>query len=537
MDPEPNLESKTPTDPTPLKKARSMKRVAEIVMVLSGMAEIRAGKEATAVEKALAAEARETLTAICDAELKPKDLVQREAVRVLVEDLGLNKKDPLVGYRSNKLSISEKIAVTKKKMEESRNFTSPTSIFAHSSAHGTPNYHTDRQNIMTYSAGGFQNISPGIHVQTIPSSKQAQVNETGAAGPNSNLSKDTHRHDGHLNGSPSKAQAQVSADKSETSKKTDTKAPESNKPTQATTHAQEHALITNHEDISKRVLKILQPKVFDHPNWNPPSAEYTNQPLQCQVCKININDTESLLVCDACEKGVHLKCLMNFGNKEGIPKAEWHCPRCLIASNGRQFPPKYGRVTRTIPPQKPNAPDKKPENISANKVTQQKQVVATSSSTPTELDVKPEIKKENELSKQTIVALAAPSAKVASSDKDMFSDNSPEHANNKLGSSDVKAEKMTEESESCSVPSTKVGSSGKETSASNSTEQAEKLDDVTSSDVLEKEDETMFGNGLIEEQSDGNYLKSSAQVENNVSTNDSTDMPDNDSDEQLKQND
>ncbi|RWW09804.1 hypothetical protein GW17_00026689 [Ensete ventricosum] len=54
---------------------------------------------------------------------------------------------------------------------------------------------------------------------------------------------------------------------------------------------------------------------------------------------------ECLLICDACEKANHLKCLQSYGNKS-IPKAEWHCPRCLASSNGKPLPPKYGRVTR-----------------------------------------------------------------------------------------------------------------------------------------------------------------------------------------------
>ena len=54
---------------------------------------------------------------------------------------------------------------------------------------------------------------------------------------------------------------------------------------------------------------------------------------------------EDVLVCDACEKGYHLKCLQSH-NQKAIPKGEWHCFKCLSLSNGKPLPPKYGCVTR-----------------------------------------------------------------------------------------------------------------------------------------------------------------------------------------------
>ncbi|XP_042477773.1 uncharacterized protein LOC122059156 [Macadamia integrifolia] len=103
----------------------------------------------------------------------------------------------------------------------------------------------------------------------------------------------------------------------------------------------------NYNDIARNVQKFLQPRLPEHPNWTPPSVEYMNKAVTCQICKATICDVESLLVCDACEKGVHLKCLQSY-NQKGIPKGEWHCPKCIISSNGKPLPPKYGRVTRNI---------------------------------------------------------------------------------------------------------------------------------------------------------------------------------------------
>ncbi|RWW07714.1 hypothetical protein GW17_00028892 [Ensete ventricosum] len=105
--------------PATKKRARDggdLKRVAEIVMVLSAMGQMRGGRQPTAAEKALVAEARERLVAMCEG-VKPKELFSGEAVRVVVEDLGLNRsKDPVMGFRPPKISIADKLLLTKKKV-------------------------------------------------------------------------------------------------------------------------------------------------------------------------------------------------------------------------------------------------------------------------------------------------------------------------------------------------------------------------------------------------------------------------------------
>lgn len=94
--------------------AKRLKRVAEVVMVLSAMAEMRGGRDPTPVEKAMAAEARESLTGLCEG-FKPKDLFPREAVRAVVEDLGLNKDSGMV-FRPPRTSIADRILQTKRKV-------------------------------------------------------------------------------------------------------------------------------------------------------------------------------------------------------------------------------------------------------------------------------------------------------------------------------------------------------------------------------------------------------------------------------------
>ncbi|GLJ15404.1 hypothetical protein SUGI_0252870 [Cryptomeria japonica] len=106
------------------------------------------------------------------------------------------------------------------------------------------------------------------------------------------------------------------------------------------------AIRANHADIAQNVQKILQARPPDLRQWEPPSKAYMNASVTCQVCKINVLDIDTILVCDSCEKGVHLKCLQAY-NQRGIPKGDWHCPKCLVASGGRPLPPKYGRVGKS----------------------------------------------------------------------------------------------------------------------------------------------------------------------------------------------
>lgn len=110
----------------------------------------------------------------------------------------------------------------------------------------------------------------------------------------------------------------------------------------------------SHNEIAKNVQRFLH-QPANHPSWTPPSTEYMHSRMGCQICKVAIIGTDSLLVCDACERGVHLKCLQQYGNK-GVPKAEWHCSACLTQSKGKPLPPKYGKVTRTVVASKPAPP-------------------------------------------------------------------------------------------------------------------------------------------------------------------------------------
>lgn len=94
------------------------KRVAEIVLVLSSMWRMRGGDKApTEAEAELMVEAREKLVEMC-VKLSPKDIVSRDRVEKLIEDLGLNgrAKEQRLGFRGQRLSIKEKLELNKRKV-------------------------------------------------------------------------------------------------------------------------------------------------------------------------------------------------------------------------------------------------------------------------------------------------------------------------------------------------------------------------------------------------------------------------------------
>ncbi|KAK4343978.1 hypothetical protein RND71_037072 [Anisodus tanguticus] len=148
---------------------------------------------------------------------------------------------------------------------------------------------------------------------------------------------------------------------------------------QGTSFVQSHPLSNTHVEIGKIVQKFLQPRFSAQPAWIPPSRDYMSKSLTCQICKSTINEVDNVMVCDACEKGHHLKCLHTI-NQKGVPKGEWHCGRCLSMTNGKPLPPKYGRVMRNINASKistiasavQSSPDKKASGLYEKVILQKK---------------------------------------------------------------------------------------------------------------------------------------------------------------------
>uniref|UniRef100_A0A0E0NK79 PHD-type domain-containing protein n=1 Tax=Oryza rufipogon TaxID=4529 RepID=A0A0E0NK79_ORYRU len=369
-----------------------LRRVAEIVMVLAAAGEVRGGREPTAAERALAAEARERLAAVVtEGAVRPKDLFPGEAVRALVEDLGLNRaRDPAaMGFRPPKASIADRLMLTKRKMEEVKESpVQPTTSTAQTITssgtadfqgfHGAPKFAVGvprnlpavaalpatapvtSASLVTLKPPGSSPVKSvnNPSVVTMPHTAPSHLkSDKGVNGPPNlvrtgatygNLNKSFH--DTCARSNLNAVQSSNPVAKNQDTKTASIDATAGNPltghhATPSVAPVPPKPTFANHSEIAKSVQRVLH-QPANHPSWIPPSTEYMRSRLDCQICKVAIMDMESLLVCDACEKGAHLKCLQHYGNK-GVPKAEWHCPTCLTKSKGKPLPPKYGKVTRT----------------------------------------------------------------------------------------------------------------------------------------------------------------------------------------------
>ncbi|CAA3027644.1 phd finger [Olea europaea subsp. europaea] len=96
----------------------NVKKVAEMVLVLAAMGKMRGGSRTTEAEKDLMKEARERLVKVCEG-FAPEDVFPRDAFGGVIEDMGLNKlKEQRLGFRPPKLSIAEKLLISKRKAVE-----------------------------------------------------------------------------------------------------------------------------------------------------------------------------------------------------------------------------------------------------------------------------------------------------------------------------------------------------------------------------------------------------------------------------------
>ncbi|XP_073309155.1 uncharacterized protein [Primulina huaijiensis] len=399
-----------------------VKKVADMVLVLAAMGKMRGGKGPTEAEKDLMAEARDTLVKICQG-FAPKDVFPRDAFGGLIDDLGLNKlKEQRLGFRPPKISISEKLLISKRKMEKAEDFSLPStphssqnlqgnfgqSVESRSAFHPARTSHLDKSSHVTM-LSGIQSTSPLTYGTATTSTSlpyqlpTSEIKPMGSSAlPSSHLCStalpSVDRSHPRSNGSSHASHAsQVPANLSSnatmrtpawpvqpqsvsSAKIGDNKGPVNMSlkvegaadiksgavpQTRVMTVAQTTAgplsrgtnnvhaphLGNTHAETIKIVQKILQLQGSERPTWIPPSRDYMNRALTCQVCLSTITEVDSVLICDGCEKGYHLKCLQAT-NQKGVPRGEWHCGKCLSLSNGKALPPKYGRVMRNATPPK-----------------------------------------------------------------------------------------------------------------------------------------------------------------------------------------
>ncbi|KAH9331368.1 hypothetical protein KI387_003476, partial [Taxus chinensis] len=93
----------------------SIARTAEIVLFLSGMAQMRGGRVPSIIERGLMDEARQRLGHMA-AMLAPRDLVSEDFARDMVGDLGFNRNEDISG-NSAAATLGEKFTERKAKLE------------------------------------------------------------------------------------------------------------------------------------------------------------------------------------------------------------------------------------------------------------------------------------------------------------------------------------------------------------------------------------------------------------------------------------
>ncbi|CAH8261165.1 unnamed protein product [Arabidopsis lyrata] len=346
----------------PAKKPRfdeDLNRVAEIVLVLSAFGRMRGGETPTALELDLMFEARSKLAGMCQ-EFYPKDIIRKDDVRAVINDLVLD--DQRLGFRPPNLPISERLSLGKRKMEAAGKYPTSSTVstgYALSQPNGS------------VASPGLANKASVAHQW--PSS---EVSTTSTSGSHFKLDRPQMILNGASQGTPISSanyyaepwSAQLPSTIS-FSTAPDKKVPiqssvraadpsfrpfrhgtfaGTNQPMQGMHYSQTSSFGNTHSEIAKIIHKFLQPLVKQYPLWNPPSREYMSRTMPCQMCNVTINEMDTLLICDACEKAYHLKCLQG-NNLKGVPKSEWHCSRCVQAFNGKPFPPTYGRATRAVP--------------------------------------------------------------------------------------------------------------------------------------------------------------------------------------------
>ncbi|KZV56382.1 hypothetical protein F511_00379 [Dorcoceras hygrometricum] len=416
-----------------------VKKVAEMVLVLAAMGKMRGGKGPTEAEKELMAEARHTLVKICQG-FAPKDVFPRDAFGCLIDDLGLNKlKEQKLGFRPPKISIAEKLLISKRKAVfsdaqsarfseklcpqrlngKSRGFfpiiyakcstesagNPSQSVESRSALHPARTSQVDKSSHMTM-LSGIQPTTP-LTYGTVATSTSlpyqlptSEIRPVGSSALHSShlgstalprVDRPHHRSNGssHTSQVPTNLASNATVrtpawsmqpQSVSSAKIGDNKGPVNMSlkaegagdiksgagpltraaPVAQTTvgplsrganNIQVPQLGNTHAEVSKIVQKLLQLRGSERPTWIPPSRDYMNKALTCQVCMSTITEIDSVLICDGCEKGYHLKCLQTT-NQKGVPRGEWHCGKCLSLSNGKALPPKYGRVMRNATPPK-----------------------------------------------------------------------------------------------------------------------------------------------------------------------------------------
>ncbi|GJV92027.1 hypothetical protein Tco_1539840 [Tanacetum coccineum] len=254
--------------------AANVKKVAEILLVLATMVEMRDGRKATSVEVEMMIEARRKLVEICE-EFGPKDVFGNDVFGIIVDDLGLGRmKETKLAACFPKMSIGEKLDVTKVKMEEDE-FYSPRATEVRAASHGVRKSLSGKPD--------FQHHPTMAHALRVSDSVnlpfELLTSEARRGGSNASTNSPLGKH--------STVQHHMNL-------------------VQAPTHEE----------------NAHMPKP-DHKTWTVPSTnDCMNKVLTCQTCECVINEMYGALICDACESACHLRIKLECNQQDEMREDE-----------------------------------------------------------------------------------------------------------------------------------------------------------------------------------------------------------------------
>jgi len=94
-----------------------------------------------------------------------------------------------------------------------------------------------------------------------------------------------------------------------------------------------------HKQLALVVHLLLKPQIST-PSLEKSTLKYINIPIPCGICKVVVNTTINVLVCDGCECVFHLQCLQ-LSSTQCFYKGDWYCPKCVMINIGQPQAPKY----------------------------------------------------------------------------------------------------------------------------------------------------------------------------------------------------
>ncbi|OAE33108.1 hypothetical protein AXG93_862s1000 [Marchantia polymorpha subsp. ruderalis] len=340
---------------------------AEIVIVLAGMAQMRAGRAFTDFEKELAATACQNIAALVS-KVAPNALVSKEALESMFYDLdhkrmAQTKRDDQARAKAfaEAEALAKAEAIAKLRAEESLRAAADAEERNQAALKAAAVVVTSpTKDVQSVDAFPPPATPPGLSTQALPPSVEPPSSSPPVAPPSTQVAaqasdvsqSDTISEKSVLENSPSQQLSKTllgKPPKVRNRMKKDFAAPslissDYLEYIQSQVPELQKAQVT-HKQLCLAVQQFIQEQMPHAPQTlQALQPNYINTPIPCQLCKLVAKDTATVVVCDSCDKLFHVKCLQPNNHIKGVLKGDWNCPECL--SGGRAYREKYGLYRR-----------------------------------------------------------------------------------------------------------------------------------------------------------------------------------------------